>query len=195
VGKENIQEELDLVADIQRGDRDAFNVLMRKYHRRIFNTALRILGNYSLADEVAQDVFVRAYKAIAGFRGQSSILSWLYRITINLSRNAIKKKCRDSKSTVSLDIPLAQETESAQRDIADGTFAPDKALIDKEMAQIIQCAINALDDDFKVVVVLRDIQMLAYDEIAKALNVNIGTIKSRLHRARSILKDRLQEVI
>lgn len=192
---EQKEDDSQLILQCKAGDREAFNKLMLKYHRRIFNAAFRILGNYAQADEVAQEVFIRAYRAISGFRQEASFLTWLYTIVVNLSRNQIKKNLRLCQRNQSLDEPILDEEQGITKDIADKKLAPDKALLDKEKKQLIQKAINELEADFREVIVLRDIQLLSYAEISQILKINIGTVKSRLHRARQILQKKLKDVI
>lgn len=190
-----LADDRELVTRCQAGDRDAFNNLMRRHQRRIFNAVLRILGDYSRAEEIAQDTFVRAYQAIKGFRQEAKFSTWIYAIAINLCRNRLRRNACACSRTVSLDEPIACGDGEMQREIPDTTQSPDKALEAKEQMGLIQKAIDELDDDFREVVVLRDIQHLAYDEIAAALGVAEGTVKSRLHRARQVLQERLKDVI
>ncbi|MBI4845197.1 MAG: sigma-70 family RNA polymerase sigma factor [Candidatus Omnitrophica bacterium] len=185
-----------LIYKVQQGDRDAFNELMLKYHRRVFNLALRILGDYTQADEVAQDAFVRAYRAVSGFRCECSFSTWMYRITVNLSRNYIKKKRRFNHLNTSFDNPVqSNDCPNSKYDIGNNAATADKILIDKEKQEIIEKAIQSLDEHFRSVVVLRDMEMLSYDEIAGILSINLGTVKSRLARARAILQEKLKDAV
>ena len=185
-----------LILQVQLGDKKAFNQLMSMYHRRVFNIAFRIFGDYHIADEVAQDVFVNVYRSIKTFRFQSKFMSWLYRITVNLCRNELKRKQRQSAKNISLDASLENSKGGIiQNQLADDRLAADKSLLDNELSNIIQCGLNTLDIDFREIIILRDIQQLSYEEISVILNINIGTVRSRLHRARSMLAGRLEEVI
>lgn len=188
------EEEVRLIFLCREGDRSAFNSLMLKYHRRIFNTALRMLGDYGQADEAAQDVFVRAYRGIRGFRMQSGFLTWLYAITVNIVRNKIKQNCR-SRAGISLDAEVDNGELSLRTNIPDRQPLPDKALLNKEKKFLIYKAIRSLETDFRTVIVLRDMQLLSYEDISRVLAVNIGTVKSRLFRARQMLQDKLKDVI
>ncbi len=189
------QEDDQLLVQAKLGDRDAFNRLMLKYHRRIFNVAFRIFGNYDQADEVAQDVFIRAYRGISRFKQKSSFSTWLYAITVNLSRNRMKKNYRLTRLTTSLDEAMDNSGYTVKKEIADTKLTPDRALLDKEKEIQIQEAIESLDKDFRLVIILRDIQMLGYEEISEILNANIGTVKSRIYRARQILQEKLKGLI
>jgi RNA polymerase sigma-70 factor (ECF subfamily) len=189
-------QEKQLILEVQQGNRQAFDQLMLKYHRRVFNIAFRIFGDYYQADEVAQDVFVRAFKSIRSFKFQAQFMSWLYRITINLCRNRMKKNQKQKSRKLSLDAPYDNQHEhQRKREIADESMAADKAILDKELSTIIQCALNTLEPEFKEIIVLRDIQQLSYEEISQIIKLNLGTVKSRLHRARALLAGRLEEVI
>jgi len=193
--KQNRDEDTALIALCRANDHQAFDQLMLKYHKKIFNAAFRILGNYTQADEIAQEVFVRAYRGLAGFKQQSSFLTWLYAITVNLCRNQIKKNCRLACVCQSLDKPLETEEGVIIRELPDRNLTPAEALLQKEKESLIQAAINGLDSDFRLVLVLRDIQLLSYEQIAWVLKLNIGTVKSRLHRARVIMQKKLKDVI
>jgi len=191
-----IAQEKQLILKVQQGDRQAFNQLMLKYHRQVFNIAFRIFGDYHQADEIAQDVFVRVFKAIKQFEFNSRFFSWLYRITINLSRNKIKKNVKVNQRNLSLDAPYLNADDTyVSREIPDLSMAADRGILDKELNELIQCALNSLDYDFREVIILRDIQQLTYEEIGQILEINLGTVKSRLHRARGMLASILEEVM
>ena len=185
-----------LVERCKQGDRMAFNELMLKYHRQVFNIVFRVVADYNQADEIAQDVFIRAYRGISGFKYKAKVLTWLYTIAINLSRNWIKKNCRLKSRQTSLDAPVIGDNNyCVKREVSDTKLAPDVAVLNKEKQILIEKAINELADDFREVVILRDIQMVSYEEIAKILAINIGTVKSRLYRARQILQDKLKDLV
>lgn len=184
-----------IIARCQNGDRGAFDELVLKYQRRIFNTTYRMLGNYTEASDVAQEAFIRAYRSIKKFRGQSSFYTWLYTIASNLCRNRLKYLSRQREKLVSLDNPIETEEGVVSREVVDTSPSPIAVLDQKAKGEYIQKAINSLDEPHRIVVVLRDIELLPYDEISHILKVNIGTIKSRLHRARSLLREELKDVI
>lgn len=191
-----IDEEKELILKVQQGDRLAFNQLMTQYQRQIFNIAFRIFGDYHLADETAQDVFISVFKSIRKFKFNSKFFTWIYRITINLSRNIIKKNIRDNQRNISLDEPFSDSDDYfGQRDIPDTSMSADKGILDKELNEIIQCALNSLQQDFREIIILRDIHQLSYGQISQILLINQGTVKSRLHRARGMLADILEEVM
>lgn len=184
-----------IVARCQKGDRSAFDELVLRYQKKVFNVTYRMLGNYTEASDVAQEAFIRAYRSIKRFRGQSSFYTWLYTIASNLCRNRLRYLSRQRASVVSLDNPVRTEEGVVHREPVSATPAPAAVLDRKEKGEFIQEAINLLDEPHRIVVVLRDIELLPYGEISRILKVNIGTIKSRLHRARSLLREKLKDVI
>jgi RNA polymerase sigma-70 factor (ECF subfamily) len=187
-------EDIGLIERCQEGSREAFDELVLKYQKRVFNLAYRLLNNYEEANDVAQEVFVRAYKGIRWFRKESSIFTWLYRITMNLSKNRLKALNREKKRLEPLDDPIATEEGEIKKEIIANEPSPSEVLVQKERAELIQEALASLDDEFRAALVLRDIEGLTYEEIAQILNLNVGTVKSRLHRARLMLKEKLQGV-
>lgn len=189
---EQIIADIDLIKRCQEGSLEAFDALVLKYHKKVFNVAYRLLNNYDEANDIAQEVFVRVFRAIKGFRQESSIFTWLYRITVNLSKNRLKVLAREKRRTESLDDPIMTEEGEVKREVAEDKPLPSEILINKENGELIKVALASLDEEFRTVVVLRDIENLSYEEIAQILKINIGTVKSRLHRARMILREKLK---
>jgi len=189
------QDEISLIARCKEGSREAFEELVLKNQKKIFNVAYKLLQNYDEANDVAQEVFVRAFRAIKGFRQESGIFTWLYRITVNLSKNRMKVLARERKRTDSLDDPIVTEEGQVMREVAEDKPSPSQILADKERAELIQAALADLEKEFKTVLVLRDMEGQSYEEIAQITRVNIGTVKSRLHRARMMLKEKLKGVL
>jgi len=189
-----VDEDLEFVTLCQRGDVDAFRPLVEKHQKRMVNIAYRMIGDYEAACEVVQDAFLHAYQAIRKFRGEAKFSTWLCRIVINLSKNRIKQmKTRCEREGVPLDAPI--ETEEGQ--MFHDPPAQDPSALEqmekKEIQTTVQVCISALDDDYREVLVLRDIQGLSYDEIGDILKVPGGTVKSRLFRAREALKEGLKK--
>lgn len=175
--KETIRQDEDtlLIREFLSGKSEdfAFEQLALKYKDRIFNLCLRFLGNYADADDCAQEVFLRIYRSLKGFRFQSSFSTWLYRITVNTCKNKlVSLEYRYKSKMVHLD-----------------------ASLEKGKDNIIQEAINSLPADQKTVVGLRDIELFSYEEIAKITGFNIGTVKSKLSRARQALCEKLRRLI
>jgi len=186
--------DFDLIEKTLKGDNAAFDKLVLKYQDRIFNTAYRMLGSYEEAKDASQEAFVNAYRSLGNFRKESSFYTYLYRIAINLCKNRLKRLNRESKF-VSVDTPISTEDGEIRLEIADDTSSPREALDIKDRQARIQEAINSLDEEHKAVLVLRDIEGASYEGISQMLGLNMGTIKSRLHRARYMLKEKLKDVI
>ena len=174
----------------------AFEQLVLKYKDRIFNHCFRFLGNYADADDSAQEVFLRVYRSLKGFRFQSSFSTWLYRVTVNVCKNRlVSQEYRYKSKMVHLDAPLETEEGDCKREIPDGSLSPVNEILKKEKDNLIQEAINSLPADQKAVVALRDIELFSYEEIAKITGFNIGTVKSKLSRARQALCEKLRRLI
>lgn len=177
-----------LVAEMKAGKQKAFNQIVLRYKDKVFNTAYRFLGDYQDANDLTQECFVSVYNNIRRFRGESSLSTWIYSITVNTCKNRLKSADRKrALKTVSLKDKVLESR-------ADNS-SPVRMFERKELENSIQNAINSLPDDWREVVVLRDIEELAYEDIATILKCEIGTIKSRLHRARMELKDKLKGCI
>lgn len=171
-----------LVEALRRGEPDAFERLVLAYQHRVFSIALRVLGNRGDAEEVAQEVFLRVHRSIGRFRGEAKLSTWLYAITSRLCFNRLKSPGRGAR----------QVGEAALDRIANGHADPGATLEAGEMEAALHRAIAELDDERRIVVVLRDLHGLAYEEIAAALELPLNTVRSRLHRARMELKERLE---
>ncbi|HNW30917.1 MAG TPA: sigma-70 family RNA polymerase sigma factor, partial [Spirochaetota bacterium] len=175
-------------------DPDAFDLLVIKYKDMIFNLCYRIVNDYDDANDCAQETFIKVYKNMRQFRFQSSFSTWLYRIAINTCRNRIASSGnRIRKKMLRIDNP--GEAGSDTVDIHDCSFSPDSVFEKNEQARLIHQAIDALPEELKVLVVLRDLEGNSYEDIADITGVNLGTVKSRLARARHLLRESLREVI
>lgn len=177
-----------LVAHAQAGDTRAFEALVRRHQRWVFTLALRMIGDAAEAEDLAQDVFLKAYRGLAGFRGTARFSTWLYSIASHHCLNALEARGRQ---------PLHQrEPERTGEDdppprlerLANGAPGADTLLERQERAQLVQAALARLKTDQRLIVVLRDIQGMSYEAIAEALGIELGTVRSRLHRARMELK-------
>lgn len=178
-----------LLEKAKAGDVAAFEELISAYQKKVFNLALRIIGNYDDAADLAQDTFVRIFKAISNFKEQSSFSTWVYRITTNVCLDEIRK--RKNKKVVSLDEDIHMDDGDMKRQVESDEPGPDEAAERKEVRRIVNNAINMLPEDQRVVITLRDIHGMSYEEIAKALDCPGGTVKSRINRARLALKNLL----
>lgn len=183
-------EDARLVEQVQAGRTEAYGKLVEKYQDRVFNTCWRISGNLEDARDLTQDAFLRALTRISEFRGQSGFYTWIFRVAVNLALSHRRKAKRHQP--VSLDLSDgAVGTQAAAlakrvRDVEGEN--PSRAVIDSELQGKVVAELQALDDDQRAVIVLRDIEGFDYQEIAEVLDIAIGTVKSRLHRARMVLR-------
>ena len=182
-------EEQRLIEAAQRGDVEAFNQLVRLYESRVYNLCYRMLGDADAAADVAQDSFISAYRNLHRFRG-GAFRSWLLRIATNACYDALRARKR--RPSVSLDAGQEGDDDGPAFDIADPGESPDDTALRRELAAAIQQGIDQLPEEQRVVVILSDVQGLAYEEIAEVTNTNLGTVKSRLSRARARLRDILR---
>ena len=190
-----MDEDLEFVTLCQRGDVDAFRPLVERHQKKMLNIAYRMMGDYEAASEVVQDAFLHAYKAIRKFKGEARFSTWLCRIVINLSKNRIRQmKTQSEREGVSLDAPIETEDGQVSQDPPSEEPSALEQMERKEVQTAVQMCINALESDFREVLVLRDIQGLSYDEIGEILEIPGGTVKSRLFRARDALKEGLKKV-
>lgn len=189
-------EDAERVRQAREGSREAFDGLMVRYQSRIIGLAARMLGNTDEAVDVAQEAFLRAYRGLAGFRGEASFRTWLYGITLNLVRHRRRWHARHRTScTVSIEFPLGEEDpDAAGETIADPAPDPREKAGARELGGKIAEALEKLPAPLKEVVVLRDMQGFSYEEIAGICGEREGTVKSRLHRGRRILQDLLKGV-
>ncbi len=181
-----------LIKKLKRGDEAAFAIMVRQNQGRIFSLCFRMLGNAAEAEDIAQDVFVKCFLAIGGFRGDSQLGTWLYRIAINLCKNRLKYLGRRHyKSRSPLDKVPERAFEPEQggtRTVGETAPRPDEALEGHRAESRIQRALATVDPAYRELLVLRDIEGLTYQEIVEITDLAIGTVKSRLHRARAALR-------
>ncbi len=186
----------DLVSAFQSGDKSVFDAIVLKHQDLIFGLCCRILDDHHDAEEIAQETFVRAYEGLAKFRSESSLSTWLYRISVNLCKNKMGSLFNRMRHKF---LPLHGDGADKDEDgpgarLGTDKFSPDLLLERKEVAELVSSAIARLPPDQKVVIVLADMEGRPYEEIAEILGEKIGTVKSRLNRAREILKTELKEV-
>lgn len=178
-----------LVRRAQAGDLAAFDALVLRHQQEVFAIAVRMLGDRDEAQDVAQDTFVRAYRGLRAFRSEATLSTWLVSITMNLCRNRRRWWARRRRViAASLDEPVGAEQDPAGHDAVDPAPAPSEMAQSREQRQAIGAALLLLEEAARQVVVLRDLQGCSYEEIAAALHCEIGTVKSRLHRARLTLR-------
>ena len=180
-----------LILSAQRGDLDSFNTLVLHYQDMVFNTALRILGDEDQAQDASQEAFISAFRAIASYRG-GSFKAWLLRTVTNACYDELRRQKRRPTTPLEPDTDEGEEMDSP-RWLADPSLTPDQQLEADELEHAIQHCLDALPNEFRTVVVMADIEGLDYSDVAKAAHVPLGTIKSRLARARLRLRECLQD--
>jgi RNA polymerase sigma-70 factor, ECF subfamily len=184
--------DLGLVQRVQKGDKTAFDLLVRKYQHKVVKLVTRYLRDPSDAEDVAQEAFIKAYRAIPQFRGDSAFYTWLYRIAINTAKNAIVSRDRNPVE-FDLDLQNVEESNSMQMRLADAE-TPESLLQTEEIRTTVNQAIEALPEDLRTAIVLRELEGLSYEDIAQAMDCPVGTVRSRIFRAREAIDKRLSEV-
>jgi RNA polymerase sigma-70 factor (ECF subfamily) len=190
MGERNLDQEL--VERVQSGEKAAFDILVRKYEHKLANVISRYIHDPSEVLDVAQDAFIKAYRALPNFRGDSAFYTWLYRIAINTAKNhLVAASRRPPKDDVD-----AQEAE--QFDAGSGLkeyATPERLALRSELAETIQDAIEALPEELRVAIVLRELEGLSYEEIASAMECPIGTVRSRIFRARDAIDKQIRPLL
>lgn len=181
--------EQELITRSQNGDIDAFEELVAKYERKVFAIAYRFMGNPEDANDLTQEAFLKAYQSIKGFRQEASFSTWIARIVSNVCRDQLRKVKKTNESSLDEDVWLEEGT--VKKQLKDDRPTPEEQYERKELKKYLQGLINNLNPEYKMVVVLRDIQGYSYEEIAQMLDCSLGTVKSRLNRARKALRDQI----
>lgn len=177
-----------LIEKSKNGDLEAFELLVRRYESKVYTVAYRFLGNHADASDLAQETFLRLYQALPGFRGQSSFMTWLYRITANACRDEIRRQQR--YHVVSLDVEAGTNGTQAITQVPSHDPSPEEAVERKEFNEMVQQCLGNLSEEHRLVLVMREIQDMSYEEIADVLKCSLGTVKSRLSRARQAFKEK-----
>lgn len=184
------EEEYAVIRRVCAGDTDAFEALVTAYQKQVYNLALRTVGNEEDAADMTQEAFLRAYRSLGSFRGDSKFSVWLYRLTTNICIDFLRSRGR--RPTVSL--TAADEDEEPQElDVADDRFDPVQSLERAELRRAVQRGLAALPEDYRRILMLRELSGLSYAEIGQVLRLEEGTVKSRLFRARKKLCDFLRK--
>lgn len=177
----------------QRGEKHAFDLLVMKYQRKLARLLSRFLKDPAEVDDVSQDAFVKAYRALPTFRGDSAFYTWLYRIGINTAKNYLVSSGRRAPTSTDHDASEAENFDDGEqlRDIN----TPESLMMSKEVGRAVNDAMDALPDDLKMAIQLREIDGLSYEEIAAIMNCPIGTVRSRIFRARDAISARLRPLL
>ena len=183
-----------LVADFQGGDRRAFEILVRRYQDRAFSFCLRFLGNRERAEEVAQEAFVRMYEHLGDFRGEASFSSWFYRVMTNHCRNSQRSAARRfDRRHDSIDAPRSEDDERPM-ELMDPRAGVEEQLREHERQRLLQQALEKLEPDERLILLLREVEGQSYEEVATATGLPLGTVKSRIFRARAALKVQVERL-
>ena len=179
-----------LVERAQRGDKRAFELLVMKYQRKLGRLLSRMVRDPGEVEDVTQEAFIKAYRALPNFRGESAFYTWLYRIAINTAKNYLVAQGRRAPTTTEFDNEDAESFDDAEglRD----TATPENLLMGREVAATVNRAVEALPDDLRTAITLREIEGLSYEEIAAVMNCPIGTVRSRIFRAREAIAAELR---
>jgi len=187
------QDEAWLVTELQAGSDAAFDWLVTHYHASVYNLVYGILGDAADATDVTQEVFLRAFRGIHGFRGGSSLKTWLYRISVRQALNHRRWSWRHRRGQISID--AAPEGEGLLLELKDARATPFEQVAAREVQRTVRRALAAMPTVFRSAVILRDLEGLSYEEVAEVLDVSVGTVKSRILRGRRMLKEILDPLV
>jgi RNA polymerase sigma-70 factor, ECF subfamily len=184
--------DLSLVRRVQDGDKGAFDALVLKYQHKVAKLVMRYVRNPAEAEDIAQEAFIKAYRALPQFRGDSAFYTWLYRIAINTAKNAVVSRDR-SPIDYDLDIQNSDESYELQGRMKDAE-TPEGLVLTDEIRRTVNAAMEALPEDLRTAIVLRELEGLSYEEIAASMDCPVGTVRSRIFRAREAIDRRLREI-
>lgn len=182
-----------LVERVQAGDQQAFGLLVVKYQRRLLRLVTRLVRNPAEAEDVTQEAFIKAYRALPNFRGESAFYTWLYRIGVNAAKNWLIANGRRTAAGGGVDSEEAESYEDG--DLLRDADTPEHILMSRQIAETVNTAMNRLPDDLRTAITLREIDGLSYEEIANAMDCPIGTVRSRIFRARDAIAEELKPLL
>ena len=183
----------ELVERVQRGDKQAFGLLVEKYRRKLGRLLSRFIRDPAEVEDVVQEAFIKAYRALPNFRGESAFYTWLYRIGINTAKNYLVAMGRRPQTQNEIEVEDAENFEDGEELRVIET--PETELMTKEIAKTVHESIEALPEDLRTAIVLREIEGLSYEEIAEIMNCPIGTVRSRIFRARESIAEKLRPLL
>ncbi len=190
--KNNTELDRELVLKVQQGDKSAFDLLVLKYQHRIIQLVNRYVKDPSEAQDVAQEAFIKAYRALENFRGDSAFYTWLYRIAINTAKNHLVSRNR-RRSDYHVDVQDAEQVGNLSQ--LKGMDTPDSLLQNDEIVETIKTAIEKLPEDMKIAIMLREFEGMSYEEIAQTMECPVGTVRSRIFRAREAIDEKLSPLL
>jgi RNA polymerase sigma-70 factor (ECF subfamily) len=182
----------ELVRRVQAGDQTAFNLLVLKYQHRVLKLVGRFVNDQAEAEDVAQEAFLKAYRALASFRGDSAFYTWLYRIAINTAKNALVSQRR---RPVDFDLDLQDPEQYDRHAKLKEVDTPEGVLLTDEIRAVVEEAMEQLPEDLRTAIVLRELEGLSYEEIAEAMDCPVGTVRSRIFRAREAIDKKLKPLL
>ena len=182
-----------LVVRVQHGDKQAFGLLVAKYQRKLIRLLARMIRDPAEVEDVAQEAFIKAYRALPNFRGESAFYTWLYRIGVNTAKNYLASKGRHVPTTTEVEAEDAEGYESGE--LLRDNDSPERLLQTQQIGETVSAAMESLPDELRTAIVLREIEGLSYDEIAAVMDCPIGTVRSRIFRAREAIAERLRPML
>jgi RNA polymerase sigma-70 factor (ECF subfamily) len=182
-----------LVERVQAGDQQAFGLLVAKYQRKLLRLVSRLVRDSAEAEDVTQEAFVKAYRSLAGFRGDSAFYTWLYRIGVNTAKNWLVAHGRRVPTATEMDNTEAESY--GESDLLHDTDTPERVLMSKQIAATVNAAMDELPEELRTAVTLREIEGLSYEEIAQVMDCPIGTVRSRIFRAREAIAEKLRPLL
>lgn len=186
------QTDLELVRRVQAGDKSAFDVLVLKYQQRVINLVNRYVHDPHMAMDVSQEAFIKAYRGLKNFRGDSAFYTWLYRISINTAKNHLVSRSRRMPDD-DIDAQEAEQYDGGGK--LRETSTPENEMMSDEVQATVQRAIEALPDELRIAITLRELEGLSYEEIAESMDCPIGTVRSRIFRARESIEKELEPLL
>ena len=177
-----------IVRKVQEGDREAYNLLVLRYQHKVVQIALKFVNNQADANDIAQEAFIKAYKAIGNFRGESGFYTWLYRIVVNTARTFLESS---SKHRNNVDVDAEDIASQDHQGALSSNQTPDRIIESQELQRTIMQALTQLPTELRQAITLREVEGLAYDEIAKLTGVPVGTVRSRIFRARQFIEEKM----
>ncbi|MDY6946925.1 MAG: RNA polymerase sigma factor RpoE [Pseudomonadota bacterium] len=189
---EDTDTDQELVRRVQAGDQTAFNLLVLKYQHRVLKLVGRFVNDAAEAEDVAQEAFLKAYRALASFRGDSAFYTWLYRIAINTAKNALVSQRR---RPVDFDLDLQDPDQYDRQAKLKEADTPEGVLLTEEIRTVVEEAMEQLPEDLRTAIVLRELEGLSYEEIAEAMDCPVGTVRSRIFRAREAIDKKLKPLL